>query len=227
MQTEAVVAKNRTGPAVAKSEPALVVLGLDEKGKPHASWFDEGEAELATKAAGLMGMQVLPLATDERRALASKLPHGRVFASGRGFVPFVARATFDQLAACEGLQRPPKPDGGDGEPSTPNGPGRPRKAADSGTGGVTHTPGEPAGGAGDGDPGQPDDPHRPASWSEIQVGSLVLVSEGVGKGWFESRVVEARGADLYVLQWRDWPDFPREVRRREDLALLHPSFIDA
>ena len=38
---------------------AVVVFGLDEKGKPHASAFDVSEAKLARKAAGLMGMQVL------------------------------------------------------------------------------------------------------------------------------------------------------------------------
>jgi hypothetical protein len=34
-----------------------------------------------------MGMRVLRLDTDEQRALAAKLPEGRVFESGRAFVP--------------------------------------------------------------------------------------------------------------------------------------------
>jgi hypothetical protein len=38
---------------------AVVVFGLDEKGKPHASAFDVSDAKLARKAAGLMGMHVL------------------------------------------------------------------------------------------------------------------------------------------------------------------------
>jgi hypothetical protein len=35
--------------------PALVVFGRDEAGKAHASWFDQGDAKLAKKAAELMG----------------------------------------------------------------------------------------------------------------------------------------------------------------------------
>jgi hypothetical protein len=69
--------------------PVLIVMGLDDTRKPHASTFDEEDAELATKAAGLMGMRVVPLVTAELQALAAKLPRGRVFASGRAFVPFV------------------------------------------------------------------------------------------------------------------------------------------
>jgi hypothetical protein len=71
---------------------ALIVFGRDNGGKPHASRFDASEAELAEKAAGLMGMQVLRPETGEQRALAAKLPKGRVFASGRAFVPFVKAA---------------------------------------------------------------------------------------------------------------------------------------
>ncbi len=80
--------------ATAKLKPAdiaVVVLGLDDKRKPHASAFTASEAELAVKAAGLMGMQVLRPETDDQRALAAKLPRGRIFASGKGFVPFSLR----------------------------------------------------------------------------------------------------------------------------------------
>ena len=68
---------------------AAVVFGLDDAGKPHASAFTAHDAELAEKAAALMGMRVLRPGTDEQRALAAKLPKGRVFGSGRAFVPFV------------------------------------------------------------------------------------------------------------------------------------------
>ena len=67
---------------------ALVVFGRDGIGRPHASVFDRSEADLAEKAAGLMGTRVLRVRTDEQRELAAKLPHGRLFASGRAFVPF-------------------------------------------------------------------------------------------------------------------------------------------
>jgi hypothetical protein len=40
----------------AQTEPAtaaLIVFGKDGAGKPHASWFDDKDAALAEKAAGL------------------------------------------------------------------------------------------------------------------------------------------------------------------------------
>ena len=78
---------------------AVVVFGRDEAGKPHASSLGTSEAELAEKAAGLMGMRVLRLTSDEERELAAKLPRGRVFGSGRAFVPFVKVGLFDRLEA--------------------------------------------------------------------------------------------------------------------------------
>ena len=65
--------------------PAVVVFGRDEAGKAHASWFDQAEAKLAEKAAGLMGLRLLPISTDPEHALAAKVPKGRVFATGKAF----------------------------------------------------------------------------------------------------------------------------------------------
>jgi hypothetical protein len=44
-----------------------------------------------------MTLRMLRVRTDEHRALATQLPHGRVSASGRAFVPFVKAALFPQL----------------------------------------------------------------------------------------------------------------------------------
>ena len=84
------------------AEPALVVFGRDGTGKPRASWFDAASAELATKAAGLMKMRVLKLATEEQKTLARQLAPGRVFASGRAFTPFARAAVFSQLVELAG-----------------------------------------------------------------------------------------------------------------------------
>src|SRR3954452_8640787 len=118
---------------------ALVVFGRDNGGKPHASRFDASEAELAEKAAGLMGMQVLRPETGEQRALAAKLPRGRVFASGRAFVPFVKAAVYGPLAAF-------------GRPSGGAGAGEPEL-------GCTALVGGPEGHGESGDPGDPAKPN--------------------------------------------------------------------
>ena len=60
-----------------------------------------------------MGMHVLRLETAEARELAAKLPQGRVFASGRAFVPFVKAGLYGSLAAIaqvDPTQGPPDPD---------------------------------------------------------------------------------------------------------------------
>ncbi len=95
-----------TAPA---AKPALVVFGRDEANKAHASWFAAVDAELAIKAAGLMGMRVLPVITDEQRAAASKLAAGRIFESGRGFVPFAKEVSYKALEALDGAYAPPAP----------------------------------------------------------------------------------------------------------------------
>ena len=92
-----------TETATLKPSPAalaVIVLGRDDAGKAHAAWFDQSEAALAEKAADFMNMRVLRVRTDEHRALAAQLPHGRVFASGRAFVPFVKASLFIALQAA-------------------------------------------------------------------------------------------------------------------------------
>ncbi|WP_210485390.1 hypothetical protein [Microvirga antarctica] len=61
-----------------KTNTALILFGLDDAGKPHASSFNASDASLAEKAARLMGMKVLRLSTDEQQSLARKLPQGRI-----------------------------------------------------------------------------------------------------------------------------------------------------
>ncbi len=80
--------------------PALVVFGRDATGKPHASSFSKSEADLARKAAELMGLRLLPVQADTEQALAAKVPRGRVFATGRAFVPFIKAALFTELQAA-------------------------------------------------------------------------------------------------------------------------------
>ena len=101
MNTEA-IQKESEATKAADAEPApvpVILFGKDEKGKAHASYFTAADAQLATKAAGLMGLHVLRVTSDKLRQLGRKLPKGRVFGSGRAFVPFVQAGTYEQLAA--------------------------------------------------------------------------------------------------------------------------------
>ncbi len=81
-------------------KPALLVFGRDEAGKAHACWFAEGEARLAKKAATLMNLRFLPVRTEAEQALATRVPKGRVLASGEATVPVIEPALFVELQAA-------------------------------------------------------------------------------------------------------------------------------
>jgi hypothetical protein len=77
--------------------PILVVLGIDSEGKARASRFDERDAELATKAATLLGFRSAWIKDEAGCAIAEALPHGNVFVRGNGFVRLVRRSVFEKL----------------------------------------------------------------------------------------------------------------------------------
>lgn len=184
------------GPANAATPvPGLIVLGRDDMGRSHASWFDDTEATLARKAAGLMGMASVAVVNDELRGLADRLPHGRVFSSGKAFVPFVKGDTYRELlghlSAAE-RERLGKVQAAD--PGTAAGSGETIEASDV-----------------------------PTDWQKIKFGSLVLAFSNEDEGWWEAVVVKAASNNLYTLRWRDYPDQGDFVRTRKHIALLHPD----
>lgn len=143
-----------------------------------------------------MGMRTLAIETDEHRALAAQLPQGRVFASGKGFVPFVKKGLYDRLSTLAGpataasdTLKAARPDG------TAQRPGGDVAAEE----------------------------HRPTDWTSIIAGSTVLVHGGGEDGWFEAKVVEVKTENLLVLRWRDWPELPVLVRTLAHVALLSPA----
>lgn len=187
--------------------PGLILLGRDERGRPHASAFGPDDAPAAERAAALMGFATLVVA-DEHRALASSLPKGRVFESGRAFVPFCSAQTFARLLDAAGLHDTPVPVRAAAKPaSTP-----PASAA-----------GNPGGGA-TGGPGAPSKP--PFDWADIGIGALVLATTGgPQEGWFEAVVVYTKADDHFELRWRDFPVDANIVRHRHQLVLLHPGSV--
>jgi hypothetical protein len=77
--------------------PFLIVFGLDQSQKAHASSFDVSVGDAARKAASIMGMYALAADNAELHKVAAALPAGKVFESGSGFVPFVKRQTYDRI----------------------------------------------------------------------------------------------------------------------------------
>ena len=87
--------------AAKQSAPSapLIVLGYDEHHKPQAAQFPAADAELVAKAARLMDLKVYEAATEDLAALAKKLPVGRLYSNGRGFVPNVRQSLYSEIIA--------------------------------------------------------------------------------------------------------------------------------
>ena len=168
----------------------------------------QGDATLATKAAALMNLRVLPVRTEAERALAARVPKGRVFASGKAFVPFIKASLYLELQTA---------------------------ALNSGITPLKLPTASATGGGGQAKPGAPQLPppnklpsgagttKQPCGWADIQVGAVVLTMEPPYRDWFEAEVLAVQGEDLFTLRWRDWPELPPVVRRRVQLGLMHPA----
>jgi hypothetical protein len=86
-------------PIASKPKPVrvLVVYGFDENKKPRAAKFSEPEFKLARRAADLMKLEAFETDVPKLRRAFKKLPAGKVYASGWGFVPNVRQNQFNNL----------------------------------------------------------------------------------------------------------------------------------
>jgi hypothetical protein len=82
----------------------LIVLGFDEQQKPRGAKFVDAKPDLVTKAADLMGLKVYEATAEEVAELAKKLPLGRLYANGRGFVPNIRQLLYSDLVVALALE---------------------------------------------------------------------------------------------------------------------------
>jgi hypothetical protein len=157
-----------------------------------------------------MSMQVLPISTNDQRSIAAQLPRGKVFASGRAFVPLVRAELYARLVDLSQPMPEQKPPTGSGRSDLGSTQKNPVEAPPTGT--AAHASEVP-----------PATGSLPCGWADIGVGSVVLATTAPMDGWYESVVTAVKGHDLFVLKWRDWPDEPAFARRRWHLGLLHPA----
>ena len=105
------------------ASPDLIVLGLGEQGKPQAARFPASQLDLAVKAAKAMNLVVGKADCTALAELAEKLPTGRLYATGRGFVPPVRQNLYDKIVEQLKLAGQPVPEPTD--ISVPAAPGLP------------------------------------------------------------------------------------------------------
>ena len=96
--------------------PTIIVFGYDEHRIPQAAWFPEAEADLATRAARLMGLRVLKIENDAHRELAAQLRQGQVYAANQAFAPIALPDVFGRLCELAGPVGARSPDNGDAGP---------------------------------------------------------------------------------------------------------------
>ena len=95
--------KTSTKKPVAKTASKTVIMfGLDKDGKPHAARFTGENEALLAKAAGVMGMRLAVPATKKHFEIVSKLPVGKVHATGSGLVPAIEQTVYDQIVSLVG-----------------------------------------------------------------------------------------------------------------------------
>jgi hypothetical protein len=82
----------------------LLVLGFDEQQRPCGARFVDAKPELVAKAAQLMGLKVYKPNSPEVAELAKKLPMGRLYANGRGFVPNIRQSLYSDLVVALALE---------------------------------------------------------------------------------------------------------------------------
>ena len=191
-----------------KVTTAVVVYGADDAGKPRAALFKPSEAGVAAKAARLMNLAVLKVRTQAQAESAAKLPTGRLYANGKGFVPYVRRDLFAQVMAFAGGSVRARTMAAKAAQPSKAGPAEAEAATSHGA--------SPA--------PLPSDLSQvlPRSWADIQAGSLVLAHDGVEEGWWEAIVIKREG-DTLTLRARDYPKVPPFKLHSTAVALLNPG----
>jgi hypothetical protein len=93
-------AVTKSSAAAPTSTPALIVLGFDDQQKARGAKFIDAKLDLVTKAADLMELNVYEATAEEVAELVKKLPLGRLYANGRGFVPNIRQSLYSDLIAA-------------------------------------------------------------------------------------------------------------------------------
>ena len=97
------VTKRSAAPA-GNGAATLIVLGYDDQQKPRGARFVAAKPDLVTKAADAMGFKVYEASSEDVAEIAKKLPLGRLYANGRGFVPNIRQSLYSDLVVVLGQE---------------------------------------------------------------------------------------------------------------------------
>lgn len=100
------------------TESVAVMFGIGDDKKPRAARFNGSQHKLLTQAAEAMDPKLCVARAPEVAEIANRLPVGRLYANGRGFVPFVRHQLYATLTAALAAAGE-YPAGSDGPPGLP------------------------------------------------------------------------------------------------------------
>ena len=180
----------------------LFVIGFDKAGKPQGARFKKCDDRVVSAAFDLMLTAVYPASTAFAE-IGMKLPQGRLYDSGKTFIPNIRRDLHDKLIAvlatpgdtssAHRLEKSPEDQAPLVAPAIEN-------CVSLTVSGL------------------------PRSWDTIGVGQMVLVHASLEDGWWES-VITAREGDVLTLRYRDYPKEPEMVRHISTIALVNPGSL--
>lgn len=183
----------------------VFAFGLDGSGKPRGARFTQGLNDQLVNAALEMNCRVIQNHSAALTALGMKLPVGRVYASGKAFIPNIRRDLYEKLEVAR-HEPPERIDG-----VTPiNLYKEPTPAS------------EPSDKPANVPCASPTVSGLPKSWETVAVGHMVLAFEGPGEGWWEAVVVN-REEEILTLRYRDYPKVPNFQRHITTVALINPG----
>jgi hypothetical protein len=175
------------------------VFGLDDKGKPHGARFAEFNERALNFALELNLTGVHP-ASPAFIEIGMKLPPGRLYSSGKAFIPNIRRDLVEKLGAALAIP------GDESQAHKPT--ASPENPSEETTIRTT----------------SPITSGLPHSWDSIGVGQTCIIEESASDGWWPATVIE-RDGEILTLRFRDFPRQPKFQRHISQIALINPGLM--